>query len=516
MNVTQIIAIIMVLLFAIISGFMISKKSKKYTLVKWIGLFIIISMFLTWIFKTGEYTGITYALAEKKEQGLIDLPYLLHQAFSIAGDKIVFLLTLGAFYGVLRKIDGYKKLVLNIAKRFEDKEIEFVLIISLLLSLVTALFTQTFTSLVFVPFLITILLNMKFDKVTTYAVTFGSIMVGLLGTLYGSEGLYWFNQYASLNFKVAIVSRFVIYVIAYILFNIFLVLRTKKVLKKKAFNEIDSDPYKVEEVDKKVKTKSITIIFIILLFVLLIGFINWNYIFGFDVYAKIREFFFNIHMSIYNVMANSNITNNFNSMMSGLSASSHKLVRVLAGTEAERYVIGSWTLYHASFILLVTSYILSKLSKVSFDNMIDNMIDGAKKMLKPIMIFSICYIIMLIALATPYIATINNIVMGSETSFSIIKTEFMIILSSIFQIDLGYTGYLLGKFYVEAFSSNVPLIYTMFTTLYGLVGFIVPTQVILVLGLSYLDIELKDWFKYIWKFVLIMFILLLIIFAIIK
>ena len=39
---------------------------------------------------------------------------------------------------------------------------------------------------------------------------------------------------------------------------------------------------------------------------------------------------------------------------------------------------------------------------------------------------------------------------------------------------------------------------------YGIMGLITPASAMLLVGLSYLNISYRDWFKYIWKFLVLM------------
>ena len=58
----------------------------------------------------------------------------------------------------------------------------------------------------------------------------------------------------------------------------------------------------------------------------------------------------------------------------------------------------------------------------------------------------------------------------------------------------------------SVFEGNVILIVSlMFQTMYGLVMLIAPTSIFLIAGLSYLQIPYKEWVKYIYKFLLIIF-----------
>jgi uncharacterized ion transporter superfamily protein YfcC len=50
---------------------------------------------------------------------------------------------------------------------------------------------------------------------------------------------------------------------------------------------------------------------------------------------------------------------------------------------------------------------------------------------------------------------------------------------------------------------------------YGLVQFISPTSVVLVFGLSLMDVKFKDYFKFIWKFLLALLVVVLIVLAVV-
>ena len=117
------------------------------------------------------------------------------------------------------------------AEIFKGKEIIFALISSLLFTVITSLFSQAFVVLIFMPFVINLLLNMKLDKLTTFSAAFGSILIGLLGVTYGSEGLYWFNYYAQTNPTNGLVYHLLVLVVAFLLFNFFNILHIKKIVK---------------------------------------------------------------------------------------------------------------------------------------------------------------------------------------------------------------------------------------------------------------------------------------------
>ena len=103
MTIAQIIGLVVVLLLAILGGFFIIKKSKKNDLAKWLLLFIGLAIALTWIFEYGYYQGAEFYGTGMHQEGITDIPNLIYYAIGFSTDKIIFLLALGAFYGVLSK-----------------------------------------------------------------------------------------------------------------------------------------------------------------------------------------------------------------------------------------------------------------------------------------------------------------------------------------------------------------------------------------------------------------------------
>ena len=47
-----------------------------------------------------------------------------------------------------------------------------------------------------------------------------------------------------------------------------------------------------------------------------------------------------------------------------------------------------------------------------------------------------------------------------------------------------------------------------FQSLYGLISIIGPTSIVLIFGLTYLDVPYTTWIKYIWRFILSLFIII--------
>lgn len=497
MTITKIICLVIVLVLTILGSVLIVLKSKKHNLAKWLMLFGFLGMALTWIFSFGRYNGATFTEVQMYQQGLSDIPNYLYYAINFAGDKLIFLLILGFFYGILNKIEGYKKLVKNIANKFKGKEIVFALFVSLLLALMTSLFSQTFIAFVFVPFIISILLAMNVDKITAFAVTFGSIMIGLLGITYGGEGAYWFNYYTSLSTSTGLLYRVLVLVVAYILFNFFTVMRINKNIKNKNKVEADNVPFIVEKVDEKAKSWPIVIIFFIIMVVLVLGFVNWN-TFGITCFDDFHKWLIELKIGDFPIFA--------------------KILGNIA-TEANQFNIipgafGHWDLFIANTFLGFMTIIVALIGRVKFDEFLDGCIDGAKAMAKPIALFIGTYLVMLPVYQSTVIPTITNTIFKNISSFNPYLVSLNALLTNIFHADFGFTGFTIGTFFVSNYASNIEVIHTIFTTLYGFGSLCLPTSGILLIGLSYLDIDYKTWIKYIWMFIVAMLVILLVLFTI--
>ena len=490
MTIAQIIGLVVVLLLAILGGFFIIKKSKKNDLAKWLLLFIGLAIALTWIFEYGYYQGAEFYGTGMHQEGITDIPNLIYYAIGFSTDKIIFLLALGAFYGVLSKCEGYKKLVKRIAEKLEGKEILTILISSLLFTASASMFSQTFITLIFVPFMVSVLLSMKLDKITAFCATFGSILIGVLGATYGTEGLYWFNQYVTATITTGILYRLIVLVVAFILFNFFTVLHAKKVLKDKKLNELESDPFKVEKLDKKAKAWPVATLLIIMFIFIVLGYIAWEADFGITIF------------------------NTFHEKLIGLKIGEFSPFGTILGSLASAF--GTWTedIHIGSTILFVFSILIALVGRVGLNDYLEGAGEGIKKFLLPIGLFIGTYILMVAAYVSPFVPTITNFMFKNLSAFNPYLTALDALIANIFHGDFALTGLIVAPYFTTTFADKLPVIHTIFTTMYGFVGLCIPTSAILLIGLSYLKIDYKSWIKYIWMFVLAILVILLVLFTV--
>lgn len=468
------------------------KFFEKHDLVKISCLVILFTIILTWIIPSGVFQSGTID-GSIQRTGFADLTLGGMMSVSFFLQQLVFVLFIGAFYGVMTRTEGYKKLVETLAKKLKGKEIYFIAISSLLIAVLTSLVTNIFAVLAFVPFVISVLLKMNLDKMTAFATTFGSMLIGVLGATYGTEGLISFVSYlkyyttATLNVELAV--RAGILVLAYVLFTFFTLTHAKKTLSdKKAKKEENVDLFVIEEAKKKnTKVWPLVLGFAIIFIILVLGFVNWSGNFEIKVFDT------------------------FHTWLTGLEVGGHAIFAYILGANAAAF--GSWQLYHLILIMGLVMIISSFIYRLSSDDFIEGIYDGVKRMMKPIGVMLLVYVIFVLMYWSPIVPSIVNWVVSFVDGFNPFLSSIAASISAFFHVDFGYTGYAVGNLLATYEGDTFNIAFLIYTTMNGLISMFAPTSAVLMLGLSYLEIPYKKWFGYIWKFLVGMLICLLVIFA---
>lgn len=481
------------LLSFVIGGFMaIMQGEKEHRIAKLLGLIFLATIIATWVFPYGYFQSVDFYEYGMKRLGFADISSAFYFAMYFTLDKIIFLLALAGFYGALSKTSGYQKLVQTLAKKLKKHEIITAVLMSLIIVALTSFLNQTFAVLIFIPFFVSILMNMKIDKLTTFAITFGSVLVGILGATYGTESLGYFNTYLQTEITVALTYRIIIVFVAYFLYNFFICMRLKKVLKEKTEAEEKMDVAFVSE-PTKTKTSIIPacVILFILAVVVVLGFIDWKSLFEISVFDE------------------------FHTWLTGLTiGEDFTLFSYILGTSETAKAFGTFDLLVMSIILLVISALMAFLYRVKLNEYLDAFYDGLKKMFKPVLYFFVIYVIFALCYMSPFMPTIANFAFSLTEGLNPYIASIVAFMTSVFHADLGYSAYSVGSFLSSAYANNLSVVHAIFTSMYGLVQLIMPTGCVLLIGLSLMKIDYKSWFKYIWLFVLGMLIILLVLFTV--
>ena len=114
----------------------------------------------------------------------------------------------------------------------------------------------------------------------------------------------------------------------------------------------------------------------------------------------------------------------------------------------------------------------------------------------------------------------DGIITNASKSFgdNVVVHSLISLFGSVVNVDLYYTSAGIFSGIVNSLSSkaNLKVYAMMFQSIYGLVQLVGPTSLMLIVGLSYLEVPYKTWVKYIWRLAVALFIVVFIILMIVS
>jgi len=149
---------------------------KKHGLTKILGILLLLIVITSFILNGRSES--------KYFIGIMDVPFHFIQALYYFFYLILFILFIGGFYGVLNKVPSYKKLLDNISAKIKPAGKKFIFITILIFAIVTSLTGITLPLLIFIPFVISIILLLGYDKLVAVTSTVVSMMVGYIGGVF--------------------------------------------------------------------------------------------------------------------------------------------------------------------------------------------------------------------------------------------------------------------------------------------------------------------------------------------
>lgn len=463
------------------------KFFEKHDLFKVAGIMVLITVIMTWLVKQSHWNGSELVLGEVTRVGLFDFfTYGLLGMFYFTV-LVTFVFVLGGFYQVLAKTSGYQNLTNSIAKKFKGKEILFVLLVSFIIAALTAVLNDYYVVIAFIPFIISIMAKMKLDKITGFVTTFGSLLIGFIGSIYSTKIAGINNDVFQLVYNDFIWFKLCLFGMSYILFNTFTVLHLKKQLKSKKVDTID-ELFEAETVTKKTKTWPFAVIFGLFILISILAYMPWNEAFH-------VQFFINITKSIKEFEL-------FGAPIFGY---------LLGSVEA----FGNWDLFGAQVLMLITAFLIKIAYKISYNDFFTAFGEGFIKVGKLVVALLIAFVILEFAVMFPVLPTIIDWIMSLTTKFNVFLGTLSGLVTSIFTTEYQYTANLIGTYLAGTFADVAKQLSILMQSTFGIAALIAPSSAILLVGLSYFGISYKEWFKYIWKFLVAMIAIIIILMFII-
>lgn len=528
---------------------------KKHGLTKILAVILLVIVLLSWVVK-----GRSDAVAPIALGDVVMNYFQLFYYF----DVMLFILVVGGFYGLLEHIDGYKNLISKIANGAKKKKL-VVFIITIVFALLSSLAGLNLMLLIFIPFAISLVVALGYDKIVALFSTVGAVAVGMIGGIFTtiriSSNYYGvsYTTYSELvgleNKWATLIPNIILFVLALIILIVFLNLRMnkvqdqdeevekKKITKKEEIKEevkvvkeetkapkketkstkttdtkakktttskkkapakstkkttkknlsaAKKDDTIVIKKDKKGRTLPLIIIMLVLLVLLVLGYLPWNSLFGISVFDDFHTWLTGIKIgdyALFTSIISSNITafGNWASTNSGLT-----------------YII-------AMFLIVVITMIIKFIYKIKFNDIFDYYAEGMKKTLPAILLIMLAYTVLVCAYNNGFMETIISSASDTFGDNPVINA-LIAIVGSVLNVDILYVSQGIFAPIVNALpdTANLKVYAVLFQGIYGLVQIIGPTSILMITCLSISDVSYKDWFKNIWKFVLI---LLLAVFA---
>ena len=278
-------------------------KTKKRSGIVKILLVILLLVVIATYFIKGRQGGITYLAV-----GDVFLDYI--QSYYYFFDTALFVLVVGGLYGALNKVDAYKKLVKNVSDKFKDNGKLFVGVMTVVFALLASLTGLNIILLIFIPFVVSIILMLGYDKLVALSATVVATLIGTMGGVFVSfkdASNQYAISYSSFDKMVGLKKNFtnalpicILLVLSITLLIIYIINHIKKLESGEIKNEImNNDPFYIEPRDRsgrKVKvdysnkkTWPIIVMGCVLLILLILGFMPWKDLFAVDVFSKFHE-----------------------------------------------------------------------------------------------------------------------------------------------------------------------------------------------------------------------------------
>ena len=534
----------------------------KKKLLKVIGISFLIYVILSWIIPVGTYSNGELTTNGIDPVGLIDLfntPVNAFITFILYG--VVFV-TIGGFYGVLDKTGALEKVTDSMGRAFKGKERGFLILTVILFAVLSSLTGLILPLFALVPLFAAVLFAMNYDKVTVVASTVGSLLVGSIASTYGFNITGYTKNLLGLDMNNQIVAKAILLVVLIIILIVIVLSSSKKNMKKEIkeakINKTEKEAKEVKEEVKKTKassaktvkksakatsskkapktakaatksntktaktgTKSTTrkkntksntkafavskpvkkvsekskisalpmvIIFILMLIICLVGMYNWYYAFGIETFSNIHEAIMSVEIKDFPI---------FEHLLSGISE------------------LGYWSNVEFVGAMIISSGIIAWIYRLSLNDYIDGFVQGAKKWIPTACLAALASVILYILYQASYVGsgtlvdTINAKVFELTDGFNIMTTGVATLIGSFFFNDLYYLLANLSTYIMGFDAATLTNVGFLIQSVYGIAMLIFPTSVFLIAGLSIFNVSYKEWMKYIWKFALVAFLLVL-------
>ena len=534
---------------------------KKYNIVKVLFITIGVILLLSWIFPAAYFQSELVDQG-RLQMGLSDLFNYPLTALSYFGHIAVYILLVGGFYGILYKIPAYRTFLDKIAKIFKGKESYFLVIVSVLLAFGVSFAGLQLALILFVPFIVSLVLLLGYDKVVAAMTVVGSIAVGFVGLTFSTSNTSMLTSILSLKYDYQIGVRFVMLLVGVVLllFNMFMYIKANKnkIVKAEVKEEKKEEKVAVKvESPKSTKTtakKSTTTKkttkskstakkstksgksnnkaalrdeeIIVIKESVVNSKDNDSYLLPTRVETTHKVWPFVLFFSLMFVLMFMAFINwgeggfgikLFDNLTEGANSFELFGFPIFAKIYGTFMAFGSWTVVELFVPMALVVLFLSIIYKVKFEDVCDGFVIGVKKALAPALVCVLVYTVLVAVTYHPFQTVLYKAFLDmSKSNFNVVTTLLVTFLSSVFNVEAAYVFQAALPYYASVVTKvdNYSLTAIIAQSMYGFALLFAPTSLFLMTALAYLKINYVDWLKVIWKLLVELFVVLLLIFII--
>lgn len=543
---------------------------KKHNTFKVVLGTLLVFAILSWIIPAAVFQG-TLQDQGRVQAGLFDVFNYSLTSLSYFGHYALYVIFVGGLYGVLNRIPAYRNLLDAMVKKVYGKEKIVLSVIMVLFAIIVSVYGIEIEMLLFVPFLVSFILMMGFDKMVAALAVAGSSLVGITGYTYALGKLNVLLSVLGLDIASDIYVKAMILLVGLVLliFNTLLYISkndTTKITEIKADKKKDAKveeekvAVKVEDkpeakkttkkatttkkstsktATKKTTTKTTTkkttskasrkdnkaaakddgvIVVKTNLSDDANAYIPASVELKQRVWPMVVVF---VLATVIFLMAYFPWNSVFK--LDWFEVASQKVAEFelfgfplfgkLFGTFQ---AFGGWQCYDLFFPLTFLTLILVLIYKVKLSDALEGFGQGARKALAPAGIIFVIYTILVLVTYHPFQTTLYEAILGLSKGFNVATTTVVALLAGLFNGDISYAFQSVLPYYVSVVTNTdyYSTIGVLYQACYGIVMFVAPTSVILMTTLAYLDIPYTKWLANIWKFVVEFLVIVLIVVAI--
>lgn len=555
---------------------------KKHGLLKTLGILLLLIFVVTCFLPSRQNTVTSLGLAD------IPVNYfsIVLQNFSYV---FLLVLTIGGFYGVLNKIPSYKKLLDTIVTKVKPLGHKFIFLVIILFAVIASLTGMNVQLLVFVPFVVSIIILLGYDKLVALSSTVVSILVGYMGGIFvniinpNTYGISTYENLLGLENKFANVFPKLLLLLTGIALLIYFVNKhiTNVENKKVKYELNDNSELLINEVKgkyKNIKVWPLALILSLTFIIMVLGLIPWSSLFevtffeqfhsriisltignilvrlllaliifgviqlGIFLVALIRKKKYQLKVTIpvfviiaiiliLEILSVGNVWNIYSvsfikdivAKFGGNDFLDFALISNLISSSLPS--LGSWdtisgSIYpggvnyiYVSMLVLFITVLIALINKSKVDETIEHYVEGMKKALPAGILITIAYTVLICSYNNGFLQTL----ISNYGKFNFGVSSLLAFLGCLLNVDMYYItiGGFLPIINLATDETVYEAIAILLQGIYSIFSIVGPTSLILIFGLSYLDIPYTTWLKYIWRFVLGLMILLAVVVAIV-